>query len=80
MEGVCEPIVAEIMRDCTHTDRESVKLAQLRELHDIALRQEEVAHLKDVHGVHIVVVLDVSPVAFVHLANEARKLCLIHLR
>lgn len=72
MEGVREAVVAEVMANCTHAHWESVKLAQLSELHYIALRQEQVAHLKDVHGMHIIVVLDVPPVALVHLTDEAR--------
>jgi hypothetical protein len=43
------------------------------------LRQKDVAHLKHIDCVHIIVVLYIAPVAFVNLTNEARKLHLIQL-
>lgn len=47
-------------------------------LEDLALCEEEIAHLQDVHAVHVVVVSDVASVALVDLANETRQLVLVH--
>ena len=70
--GVSEAIMAEIVTNCCHADGEGIQLAHSSELNDVALRHEQVAHLEDVHGVHVVVILDVAPVALEDLTDETR--------
>lgn len=70
--GIGVAIVAKIMANCCHTNRKGIQLTHLGEVEDVAFREEKVAHLEDIHGVHVVVVLDVPSVALVDLADKPR--------
>ena len=79
MISVCKTVVSKIMANRTHAKCEGIKFAQLRKYQHRTLGQEYVAHLKDIHGVHIIVVLNVTPVTFVDLTDETGKFGLVHL-
>ena len=79
MIGVREAVVAEVVADGRNAQGEGVELAELAKVQNVALSKEQVTHLKDVHGVHVVVVLHVPAVAHVNLADKARQLSVVHL-
>lgn len=77
--GIREAIVAEVVTDGRHADRKGIKFAHIRKVDDFALHEEDVAHLEHINRMHVVVVLHISSVPLIDLANEAGKLGLIHL-
>ena len=79
MIGVCEAVVTKVVAYCRHAYSKGVKFAQMCEAANVSLSKEEVAHLKDIHGVHVIVILNVTAVTFVNLSDKSRKLCLVHL-
>ena len=79
MECICEPIVAEVMADRTDADSKSVKFTHLGEIDYLSLCHEQIAHLENIDGVHVVVVLDVPIVALVYLPQKACQFHLVHL-
>lgn len=78
--NVREAIVSEVMAYSRHAHRKHIHFTEASEAYHAAVLQELVAHLEDVKGVHVVVILNVTPVAFVDLSHEARQLGLVHLR
>ena len=80
MISIRESIMTIVVTNGRDADRESVKLRHLSELQNLAFCHEEVCHLKHIHSMHVIVILNVSPVALVNLADEAREFHLIHLR
>ena len=78
--NVREAVVSEVVAYSCHAHRKHIHFTEASEAYHAAVLQELVAHLEDVEGVHIVVILNVTPVAFVDLSNEARQLSLVHLR
>lgn len=79
MIGIGEAVVTKVVTDGRNQDREAVKFTKLRPEKHVALRQEDVTHLQHVYCMHIVVILHIAPVPFVHLPNEPRKLHLVEL-
>ena len=78
--NVRESIVSEVVTYSRHAYRKHVHFTEVSEAYHAAVLQELVAHLEDVKGVHVIVILNVAPVSFVDLPNEARQLGLVHLR
>ena len=78
--NICEAIVSEVVAYGSHAYRKHVHFTEVSESYHAAILQELVAHLEDVEGVHVVVILNITPVSFVDLSNEARQLGLVHLR
>ena len=79
MKSVCKSVVTEVVADCRHAHSKGIKFAQVGEVHNVSLSKEEVAHLKNIHSVHVIVVLNFAMVSFVNLADKTRKFCLVHL-
>jgi len=66
------------MTNGTYAKREGIKFTYVCKVEKLTLSQEDVAHLENVQSVHVIVILNVSPVALVDLADEARQLGLVH--
>jgi len=71
MVGIGEAIVTEVVADGRHADGKSVELTQRGKGQDLALHQEDIAHLEHVDCVHVVVVLHIPSVPFIDLADKA---------
>ena len=69
---ICEAIVSEVMAYGRHAYRKHIHLRKVGEAYNAAVLQELVAHLEDIEGVQVIVILNVTPIAFVDLSNEAR--------
>ena len=80
MVNVRESIVSEVVTYGRHAYRKHVHFTEVSEAYHASVLQELVAHLEDVKGMHVIVILNVAPVSFVDLSNEARQLGLVHLR
>ena len=78
--NIGEAIVSEVVADGRHAYRKHIHLAEVGKTNYAAVLQELIAHLEDIEGVHVVMILDIPPVSFVDLADEARQLGLVHLR
>ena len=69
--NVREAIVSEVVAYGRHAYGQHVHFTEVGEAYHSAVLQELVAHLEDVEGVHVVVILNITPVSFVDLSNEA---------
>ena len=78
--NVRESIVSEVVTYSRHAYRKHVHFTEVSKAYHAAVLQELVAHLEDVKGVHVIVILNVAPVSFVDLPYKARQLGLVHLR
>ena len=79
MVSICHAVVAKVVRNGPHNDRNRVQFVQLSPLVQAALSQEDEGHLEHISGVDVVMILHVSSVALVNLANKTRNLHLVKL-
>ena len=79
MVGIGEAIVVVVMTDGRDTDWKGIHLAQLCILLELTLSHKDIAHLKHIHRMHIVVVLHFAIVALEDFANKVSQLSLIQL-
>lgn len=79
MVGIRHSVVTKIVRNGPHNDRNRVEFVQLSPLMQASFSQENEGHLEHISRVDIVMVLHISSVALVNLANKARNLHLVKL-
>lgn len=79
MIRVGHAVVAKIVRNRTHNHRDGIQFVQLGPLVKTAFCQENEGHLEDIRGVNVIVILHISPIAFIYLADKARDFHLVQL-
>ena len=70
MVGIVHTVMAIVVTHGRHHNRDQIKFRKVCKLQDLSLGKEYVAHLEHICRMHIIVIFNISPVAFVNHAQE----------